>query len=148
MRKIEWTPDGVDSLNEILEYYRDKAGENIANTIYDKIIRKIELLAIEKIKTKQTQELKDIGVFDIYELVIRPWKVYYKINSGNKRAYILLKLKKPRPMAVVMYKRLCHNARRRRYRWQSGKKPRMWCTNAVITWYGRPDTGIGYYRGK
>ena len=28
MRKIEWTPDGVNSLNEILEYYRDRAGEN------------------------------------------------------------------------------------------------------------------------
>jgi plasmid stabilization system protein ParE len=34
MRKVEWTPDGVDSLNEILEYYRDRTGENVANTIY------------------------------------------------------------------------------------------------------------------
>ena len=34
MRKIDWTPDGVNSLNEILEYYHDKAGENVANNIY------------------------------------------------------------------------------------------------------------------
>jgi hypothetical protein len=39
VRKIDWTPDGIDSLNEILEYYRDKAGENVSNAIYDKIIK-------------------------------------------------------------------------------------------------------------
>jgi len=44
VRKIEWTPDGIDSFNEILEYYRDRAGENISNAIYDKIIKEIELL--------------------------------------------------------------------------------------------------------
>ena len=34
MRKVEWTHDGVDSLNEILEYYMDNAGENVANNIW------------------------------------------------------------------------------------------------------------------
>jgi len=38
MRQIDWTPDGVYSLNEILDYYRDRAGENVANNIYGKII--------------------------------------------------------------------------------------------------------------
>jgi hypothetical protein len=37
MRNIEWTQDGVDSLNEIIEYYMDVAGENVANNIYNKI---------------------------------------------------------------------------------------------------------------
>jgi len=49
VRKIEWTPDGIDSLNEILEYYRDRAGESIANSIYNKIIiKEIDLLELEK----------------------------------------------------------------------------------------------------
>ena len=39
MRQIDWTPDGVDSLTEILDYYRDRAGENVANNIYGKIIK-------------------------------------------------------------------------------------------------------------
>jgi plasmid stabilization system protein ParE len=92
VRKIEWTPDGIDSLNEILEYYRDRAGENISNAIYDKIIKEIELLESDKIKTKRTQELTDIGIFDVYELVIKPWKVYYKISGDNKRVYVLFVL--------------------------------------------------------
>jgi len=92
MRKIEWTPDGVDSLNEILEYCMEKAGENITNNIYNKIIKKIELLEVEEIKTKQAQELKDIGIIDVYELVINPWKVYYTISSNNEKVYILFVL--------------------------------------------------------
>ena len=92
MRKIDWTPDGIDSLNEILDYYRYRAGENVANNIYNKIIKEINLLEIEELKTKQTQELKDIGIYGIYELTINPWKVYYKISDDNKRAYILFVL--------------------------------------------------------
>jgi plasmid stabilization system protein ParE len=109
MRKIEWTPDGVDSLNEILEYYKDKAGENTANAIYDKIIKQIELLEIEKIKTKQAQELKDIGIFDVYELVIRPWKIYYKINSRNKRTYILFVLDGRRNLEEILMSKVIDN---------------------------------------
>ena len=48
MRKIDWTQDGIDSLNEILDYYRDRAGENVANNIYIKILKEIELLEMEE----------------------------------------------------------------------------------------------------
>jgi plasmid stabilization system protein ParE len=109
MRKIEWTPDGVDSFNEILTYYRDNAGEHVANTIYDKIIKKIELLELERIKTKQTQELKDIGIFDVYELVIKPWKVYYRISVDNKRAYVLFVLDARRNLEEILMSKVIDN---------------------------------------
>jgi toxin ParE1/3/4 len=102
LRKIEWTPDGIDSLNEILEYYRTRAGENISNSIYDKIMKEIELLESDKIKTKRTQELMDIGIFDIYELVINPWKVYYKISGDNKKIYILFVLDGRRNLEEIL----------------------------------------------
>jgi plasmid stabilization system protein ParE len=109
MRKIEWTPDGVDSLNEILEYYRDRAGENIAKTIYDKIIKEIELLELEEIKTRQTQELKDIGIYDVYELAIKPWKVYYKISNDNKRVVILFVLDGRRNLEEILVSKVIDN---------------------------------------
>jgi len=102
VRKIEWTPDGVDSLNEILGYYKDRAGENISNSIYDKIINEVELLESDEIKTKRTQELMDIGVFDVYELVIKPWKVYYKISGDNKKIYILFVLDGRRNLEEIL----------------------------------------------
>lgn len=109
MRKIEWTPDGIDSLNEILEYYKDRAGENVANNIYDKIIKEIDILEQEEIKTKQTQELKDIGILDVYELSIRPWKVYYKIKSDNKKVYILFVLDGRRNLEEVLVSKVIDN---------------------------------------
>ena len=109
MRKIEWTLDGINSLNEILEYYMFKAGENVANNIYQKIMKEIELLEIEELKTKQTQELKDIGIFDVYELVINPWKVYYKIKEDNKKAYILFVLDGRRNLEEILISKVIDN---------------------------------------
>ena len=109
MRRIEWTPDGIDSLNEILEYYLDNAGENVANNIYNRIIKEIDLLEAEGIKTKQTQELKDIGIFDVYELVINPWKVYYKLRADNKKVYILFVLDARRNIEEILISKVIDN---------------------------------------
>jgi plasmid stabilization system protein ParE len=109
MRKIEWTPDGIDSLNEILEYYKDRTGENDANSIYDRIIKEIDLLELEEIKTKRTPELMDIGIFDVYELAIKPWKVYYKISSDNKRVFILFVLDGRRNLEEILVSKVIDN---------------------------------------
>jgi plasmid stabilization system protein ParE len=109
MRKIEWTNDGIDSLNEILEYYKDVADENVANNIYNKIIKKIDTIENENIKTKQVQELKDIGIFDVYEIVINPWKVYYKLEKDNKRAYILFVLDARRNIEEILISKVIDN---------------------------------------
>jgi hypothetical protein len=47
-------------------------------------MKEIELLRSERGKTRKSQELLDIGIDDIYELNINPWKVYYKIINDNK----------------------------------------------------------------
>jgi len=109
MRKIDWTPDGVNSLNEILEYYHDRAGEDVANNIYRKILKEIELLEIEEIRTKQTLELKDIGIYDVYELTINPWKVYYKISDDNKRVFILFVLDGRRNLEEILISKVIDN---------------------------------------
>jgi len=109
VRKIEWTPDGVDSLNEILEYYRYRAGENVANSIYDKIMKEIELLKLEEIKTKRSQDLKEIGILDVYELAVSPWKIYYKINNSNKKAYILFVLDGKRNLEEILMSKVIDN---------------------------------------
>jgi plasmid stabilization system protein ParE len=109
LRKIDWTPDGVDSLNEIIDYYRDKAGGNTANNIYRKILKEIELLELEEVRTKQTQELKDIGIYDVYELTINPWKVYYKISDDNKRTFILFVLDGRRNLEEILISKVIDN---------------------------------------
>ena len=109
MRKIEWTPDGIDSLNEILEYYLYRTGENTAHNIYERIMKEIELLEVEEIRTRQTQELKDIGIYDVYELAINPWKVYYKIKNGNKKAIVLFVLDTRRNIEEILISKVIDN---------------------------------------
>jgi len=109
MRHIEWTHDGIDSFNEILEYYKDNFTEHIADNIYKKVIKKIETLENEKIKTKQCQELKDIGIYDIYEITINPWKIYYKISENNKLVYILFILDARRNIEEILISKVIDN---------------------------------------
>jgi plasmid stabilization system protein ParE len=109
MREIEWTPDGEESFNEIVEYYGIKAGENIARKIFNKIIKEIELLAIDEVKTKISPELKDIGINDIYQLTINPWIVYYKINDDNKKVKILLVLDGRRNIEKILIDKVIDN---------------------------------------
>jgi len=109
MRSLEWAPDGINSFNEILEYYRDNVGENIAVNIYNKIMKKIETIKNEKIKTKRCQELMDIGINDIYEIVINPWIVYYKIKNDNKIGYILFVLDARRNIEEILISKVIDN---------------------------------------
>ncbi|MDR2767902.1 MAG: type II toxin-antitoxin system RelE/ParE family toxin [Treponema sp.] len=84
MREIIWTKHGENAFNEILEYITKNSGPINSSKIYEKVIGEIELLKSERIKTRKSQELLDIGIDDIYELNINPWKIYYKIINDNK----------------------------------------------------------------
>jgi hypothetical protein len=64
---------------------------------------------LEEIKTKRTQELKDIGILDVYELVIKPWKVYYKISSDNKKAHVLFVLDGRRNLEEILMSKVIDN---------------------------------------
>jgi plasmid stabilization system protein ParE len=109
MRKINWTSDGIDSFNEIIDYYNDHYGHNVAENIYRKIIKEVDNLEIEEMRTKQTQELKDIGIIDVFELTVNPWKVYCKISEDNKNAYILFVLDGRRNIEEVLISKVIDN---------------------------------------
>jgi plasmid stabilization system protein ParE len=109
MREIEWTPDGEESFNEIVEYYGIRAEENVVRKIFDKINKEIEFLAINEIKTKVSPELKDIGINDIYQLTINPWIVYYKINEENTKVKILLILDGRRNIEKILIGKVIDN---------------------------------------
>ena len=89
MREIIWTKHGEDAFDDILDYITKNSGPINSNKVYEKIIAEIELLKSERIKTRKSRELQDIGIDDIYEITVNPWKVYYKILNENKTISIL-----------------------------------------------------------
>jgi plasmid stabilization system protein ParE len=88
MREIIWAKHGEDAFDEILDYITKKSGPINAAKVYEEIIREIELLKSERVKTRKSQDLVNIGIHDVYELTINPWKVYYKIINNNKVVFI------------------------------------------------------------
>ena len=84
MREIIWTKHGADAFDDILDYITKNSGSINSNKVYEKVIKEIELLKSERIKTRKSRELEEIGIDDIYEINNNPWKVYYKILNENK----------------------------------------------------------------
>jgi plasmid stabilization system protein ParE len=84
MREIIWAKHGENAFDDILKYITENSGPINANRVYDEIIGKIELLKSERVTTRKSQELSEIGINDIYEINIKPWKIYYKILNDNK----------------------------------------------------------------
>jgi plasmid stabilization system protein ParE len=88
MREIIWAKHAEHAFNEILDYITKNSGPINSNGVFEKVIGEIELLKSERITTKKSQDLKNIGINDICELNINPWKVYYKIINNNKTVSI------------------------------------------------------------
>ena len=89
MREIIWTKHGEDAFDDILDYITKNSGPINSNKVFEKVIAEIELLKSERIKTRKSRELQDIGIDYIYEITVNPWKVYYKILNENKTVSIL-----------------------------------------------------------
>jgi plasmid stabilization system protein ParE len=83
MKKIVWTADAEESFNEILEYSMMKFGETRTQTLYEKVISKVDLLSSISFISKVSQDLKDIGITDVYELIESPWRIFYKIKNDE-----------------------------------------------------------------
>jgi plasmid stabilization system protein ParE len=109
MRDVSWTQDGIDSLNEIIDFYSEHYGDNVADNIYRKIIKEVDYIEIEEMRTKLAQELKDIGILDVYEIIVNPWKIYYKISEDNKKAFILFVLDGRRNIEEILISKVIDN---------------------------------------
>jgi hypothetical protein len=61
----------------------------MARRIYNKVISALELLKSEEIITRKSLDMLGIGINDIYEINVNPWKIYYKISVDNKQIIIM-----------------------------------------------------------
>jgi plasmid stabilization system protein ParE len=83
MREIIWAKRGENAFDDILKYIVENSGPINANKIYDEIMGKIELLKSERVITRKSQELSEIGINDVFEINVKPWKIYYKILNNK-----------------------------------------------------------------
>ncbi|UCE08284.1 MAG: type II toxin-antitoxin system RelE/ParE family toxin [bacterium] len=81
--EIEWTEIARDDLDEITDFIALDSIE-IAIKIYNRLIQKVESLSKFPARGRIVPELKEFG-FDLYrEIIVRPYRIFYKIENDSK----------------------------------------------------------------
>lgn len=79
--RVEWAPAAIDDLDEILEFIAAREGANTARRVYAKITTRIETLTIHPKRGRIVPELKQFGIKDYRELIVRPYRVFFRITK-------------------------------------------------------------------
>jgi plasmid stabilization system protein ParE len=109
MREIKWTRAAEESLNRILKHLQEHSTPGNAGQVYDSIMAQSDGLLSEWLTPQPCRELVDIGIDDVFELQITPWKIYYKILNGNKLALIQWVLDSRRHIEEVLIEFVLEN---------------------------------------
>lgn len=77
--RVEWAPAAINDLDEIIQFIADREGADTARRIYAKITARIETLTIHPTRGRIVPELKQFGIKDYRELIVRPYRVFFRI---------------------------------------------------------------------
>ena len=81
-RRLSWAPIAVDDLEGILDYLAVEADGDTAAEIGARILAKIATLTRFPERCRVVPELKRIGVRDFRELIVGPYRVFFRIDAS------------------------------------------------------------------
>jgi toxin ParE1/3/4 len=102
--KIVWSKDAGDELIEIVSYYKDRAGKNIAKNIHIRIRTKVKKLLDGPKMGTIVPLLKDIGITNYRQIIENPWIIYYRIEE--QIIYIVSVIDGRRNLEEILYKKI------------------------------------------
>ena len=80
---IKWSKDASEELKCLIKYLVGKSGTASAGKIYDKLISKVDDLKNYPYKGRYVPELEKLGIVSIHELIVYPWRIFYRIDENN-----------------------------------------------------------------
>jgi len=101
---VIWSEDASLDLVDIVLYIKIHSGKEIAKGIYTRIKSKINNIVDFPKAGMSVPELVDIGIIDIYQIIISPWKIYYKIIED--KIMILSVIDGKRNLEEILYKKI------------------------------------------
>lgn len=81
-RRLSWAPIAVDDLEGILDFLAVEAGGDAAVEIGSRILAKIATLKRFPERCRIVPELRRIGVRDFRELIVGPYRVFFRIDAS------------------------------------------------------------------
>lgn len=102
--KVIWSEDASLDLLDIISYIKIHSGKGIAKEIYTRIKSKVDHIVDFPKAGILVPELVNIGVTDIYQIIVSPWKVYYKVIGNN--ILVLSVIDGRRNLEEILYKKI------------------------------------------
>ncbi|MFQ5705223.1 MAG: type II toxin-antitoxin system RelE/ParE family toxin [Gemmatimonadales bacterium] len=78
---IEWAPTTIRDLDEILEYVVWRESGDAAARLCAKILSRIDKLSAFPRRCRIVPELKEYGIRDYRELIVSPYRIFFRING-------------------------------------------------------------------
>ncbi len=80
-QRVEWSPVAVADLEDILEFIARRESPERATHLYEGIARRIASLGTHPLRGRVVPELKRIGVTAYRELVVAPYRIFFRVDG-------------------------------------------------------------------
>ena len=100
--RVEWSRAASTDLLNIIDYISEDS-TNAAINIFEKIRSKCETLNHSPERGRIVPELKEYGIFSYHELIVKPWRIIYRISDS--KIYILAVIDSRRNIEDILIER-------------------------------------------
>ncbi len=102
---VIWSRWSVRDLDEILDYVADDRGIDRALQLYEKMRKEVASLATIPRRCRQVPELLEIGLLEHRELVLPPYRIFFRID--HQKVILLGILDSRRDLERLLIQRAC-----------------------------------------
>ena len=81
--RIRWAPVAFQDLDEIIDYIAAQDGPDVAVSVFAKIKTRIRTLLSHPGRCRVVPELKSVGVTEYRELIVSPYRVFFRIDGRD-----------------------------------------------------------------
>ena len=103
---VDATPQADGDIKEIVRFYLDKEGPEIAQGILNRITKAKNDLQTLPDRGRIPPELKRMGVFAYREIQIPPYRMFYEVNELDSKVYVHLVVDGRRDLPDLLAERL------------------------------------------
>lgn len=100
--RVEWTRAASSDLLNIIDYISEDSTDAAIN-IFEKIRSKCETLNLSPERGRIVPELKEYGIFSYHEIIIKPWRILYRISDS--KIYVLAVIDSRRNIEDILIER-------------------------------------------
>jgi len=79
--ELVWAPNAIRDVDEILDYVAVTRGPDAAESLYLKLVRRINSLSQFPKRARVAPELRRVGIREYRELIVSPYRILFRIRG-------------------------------------------------------------------